>query len=99
MYNLCCSTRISVSLTHYTFLKKGDGGANTCDRAEVCRGHPGVRVPDPVGWHLVQEGQTGQTSSGTDGGSNWSNRLVATRLHLVARTPFTSFLLLYYSHA
>jgi len=25
----CCSTRISVSLTHYTFLKKGDGGA-TC---------------------------------------------------------------------
>ena len=25
----CCSIRISVSLTHYTFLKKGDGGANT----------------------------------------------------------------------
>ena len=24
-----CSTRISVSLTHYTFLKKGDGGGNT----------------------------------------------------------------------
>ena len=25
----CCSTRISVSLTHYTCLKKGHGGANT----------------------------------------------------------------------
>jgi len=25
----CCSTRILVSLTHYTFLKKGDGGAKT----------------------------------------------------------------------
>ena len=24
-----CSTRISVSLTHYTFLKNGDGGAST----------------------------------------------------------------------
>jgi hypothetical protein len=24
-----CSTRISVSVQHYTFLKKGDGGANT----------------------------------------------------------------------
>ena len=26
----CCSTRISVSHTHYTFLKKGDGGAHVC---------------------------------------------------------------------
>ena len=25
----CCSFRISVSLTHYTLSKKGDGGANT----------------------------------------------------------------------
>ena len=25
----CCSTRISVALTHYTFLTNGDGGANT----------------------------------------------------------------------
>ena len=25
----CCSTRISVSLTHYTFLENGDGGARS----------------------------------------------------------------------
>ena len=35
-----CSTRISVSLTHYTFLKKGDGGANL-----VCRSPRKGRQP------------------------------------------------------
>jgi len=42
----CCSTRISVSLTHYTFFKKGEGGANTPTSGE--RIAPFMRDPSPL---------------------------------------------------
>ena len=60
----CCSTRISVSLTHYTFLKKGDGGANTPIAGESARGMPatapGQRARRPRG---------SRERPGTEGGS------------------------------
>ena len=44
----CCSTRILVSLTHYTFLMKGDGGANTPISGK------GVKALDPIGQSQLQ---------------------------------------------
>ena len=59
----CWSTRISVSLTHFTFLKKGDGGANTCAYSNR-RAGSSAPLPPPVSADAATARRKGEMSIG-----------------------------------